>query len=191
MIDVPVNIKIFIEGEEEIGSPFMAEFIEENKKDLEADVIVIADSGNIKSGVPTITTSLRGLVDGIIVVDQKMNPVHSGLGGGVVPDAFMVLSKIISSFHNEKGELLIDGLTPTDQDVYELSEEFVQNSLSSNGVNLFEMDSFLQYTLGHLHSLRKKLNYQSEEFVQNSLSYSKRLWLGTSIEYFSYRCPTR
>ena len=52
-----------------------------------------------------------------------MNPVHSGLGGGVVPDAFMVLSKIISSFHNEKGELLIDGLTPTDQDVYELSEE--------------------------------------------------------------------
>ncbi len=140
--DLPVNIKIFIEGEEEIGSPFMAEFIEENKKDLEADVIVIADSGNIKSGVPTITTSLRGLVDGIIVVDQQMNPVHSGLGGGVVPDAFMVLSKIISSFHNEKGELLIDGLTPTDQDVYELSEEFVQNSLSSNGVNLFEMDSY-------------------------------------------------
>ena len=68
--DIPVNIKIFIEGEEEIGSPF-TEFIEENKGNLEADVIVIADSGNIKSGVPTITTSLRGLVDGIIVVDCK------------------------------------------------------------------------------------------------------------------------
>ena len=158
--DLPVNIKIFIEGEEEIGSPFMAEFIEENKKDLEADVIVIADSGNIKSGVPTITTSLRGLVDGIIVVDQQMNPVHSGLGGGVVPDAFMVLSKIISSFHNEKGELLIDGLTPTDQDVYELSEEFVQNSLSSNGVNLFEMDS-----------------------------YSKRLWLEPALSILAIDAP--
>ena len=54
-----------------------------------------------------------------------MNPVHSGLGGGVVPDAFYILSKIISSFIR-KGELLIDGLTPTDQDVYELSEEFAQ-----------------------------------------------------------------
>ena len=77
---LPVNIKIFIEGEEEIGSPYMAEFIAENREDLEADVIVIADSGNIKSGVPTITTSLRGLVDGVIVVDQQMDPVHSGLG---------------------------------------------------------------------------------------------------------------
>ena len=55
----PVNLKIFIEGEEEIGSPYMTEFIAENREDLEADVIVIADSGNIKSGVPTITTSLR------------------------------------------------------------------------------------------------------------------------------------
>ena len=52
----PVNLKIFIEGEEEIGSPYMTEFIAENREDLEADVIVIADSGNIKSGVPTITT---------------------------------------------------------------------------------------------------------------------------------------
>ena len=95
--DLPVNIKIFIEGEEEIGSPTMEQFIIENKKDLEADVIVIADSGNIKSGLPTVTTSLRGLVDGTIVVEQPMNAVHSGLGGGIVPDAFMILSKIISS----------------------------------------------------------------------------------------------
>ena len=100
------------------------------------------------------------MVDGIIVVDQQMNPVHSGLGGGVVPDAFMVLSKIISSFHNEKGELLIDGLTPTDQDVYELSEEFVQNALSSNGVNLFEMDS-----------------------------YSKRLWLEPALSILAIDAP--
>ena len=121
---LPVNIKIFIEGEEEIGSPYMTEFIAENRRDLEADVIVIADSGNIKSGVPTITTSLRGLVDGVIVVDQQMEPVHSGLGGGVVPDAFMILSRIIASFHNDKGELLIEGLTPTEQDVFELSDEF-------------------------------------------------------------------
>ncbi len=157
---LPVNIKIFIEGEEEIGSPYMTEFIAENREDLEADVIVIADSGNIKSGVPTITTSLRGLVDGVIVVDQKMEPVHSGLGGGVVPDAFMILSRIISSFHNDKGELLIEGLTPTEQDVFELSDEFVKSSLSSTGVNLFEMDS-----------------------------YSKRLWLEPALSVLAIDAP--
>ena len=157
---LPVNIKIFIEGEEEIGSPYMSEFIAENREDLEADVIVIADSGNIKSGVPTITTSLRGLVDGVIVVDQKMEPVHSGLGGGVVPDAFMILSRIIASFHNDKGELLIEGLTPTEQDVFELSDEFVKSSLSSNGVELFEMDS-----------------------------YSKRLWLEPALSILAIDAP--
>ena len=158
--DLPVNIKIFIEGEEEIGSPYMTEFIAENRRDLEADVIVIADSGNIKSGVPTITTSLRGLVDGVIVVDQQMEPVHSGLGGGVVPDAFMILSRIISSFHNDKGELLIEGLTPTEQDVFELSDEFVKSSLSSTGVNLFQMDS-----------------------------YSKRLWLEPALSILAIDAP--
>ena len=157
---LPVNIKIFIEGEEEIGSPYMTEFIAENRRDLEADVIVIADSGNIKSGVPTITTSLRGLVDGVIVVDQQMEPVHSGLGGGVVPDAFMILSRIIASFHNDKGELLIEGLTPTEQDVFELSDEIVKSSLSSNGVELFEMDS-----------------------------YSKRLWLEPALSILAIDAP--
>ena len=157
---LPVNIKIFIEGEEEIGSPYMTEFIAENRRDLEADVIVIADSGNIKSGVPTITTSLRGLVDGVIVVDQQMESVHSGLGGGVVPDAFMILSRIIASFHNDKGELLIEGLTPTEQDVFELSDEFVKSSLSSNGVELFEMDS-----------------------------YSKRLWLEPALSILAIDAP--
>ena len=60
--DLPVNIKIFIEGEEEIGSPTMSDFIEQNREALEADVIVIADSGNVKIGVPTITTTLSCLL---------------------------------------------------------------------------------------------------------------------------------
>ena len=115
--ELPVNIKVFIEGEEEIGSPTMSLFIDQNREALEADVIVIADSGNVKIGVPTVTTTLRGLVDGIIEVDQPMRPIHSGVGGGVVPDAFMVLSRIISSFHDEKGNLMIEGLTPTDMQV--------------------------------------------------------------------------
>ena len=140
--DLPVNIKIFIEGEEEIGSPTMEQFIIDNKKDLEADVIVIADSGNIKSGLPTVTTSLRGLVDGTIVVEQPMNAVHSGLGGGIVPDAFMILSKIISSFHNDKGELQIEGLTPTEAEVFEIPKDDIKKLLGSEEINLFETESY-------------------------------------------------
>ena len=139
--NLPVNIKVFIEGEEEIGSPCMAEFLDEYQDDLEADVIIIADSGNIKIGTPTVTTSLRGLVDGVIIVEQPMRAVHSGLGGGVVPDAFMVLSKIIASFHNEKGELQIEGLTPSDMEVLELEEKDIKEIFGSADINLFELDS--------------------------------------------------
>ena len=139
--NLPVNIKVFIEGEEEIGSPCMAKFLDEYQDDLEADVIIIADSGNIKIGTPTVTTSLRGLVDGVIVVEQPMRAVHSGLGGGVVPDAFMVLSKIIASFHNEKGELQIEGLTSSDMEVLELEEKDIKEIFGSKDINLFELDS--------------------------------------------------
>ena len=156
----PVNIKVFIEGEEEIGSPTMEQFITENKEDLEADVIVIADSGNIKSGLPTVTTSLRGLVDGTIVVDQPMKAVHSGLGGGIVPDAFMVLSKIISSFHNDKGELQIEGLTPSDGEVFEIPKDDIKKLLGSEEINLFETDS-----------------------------YSKRLWLEPALSVLAIDAP--
>ena len=158
--DLPVNIRIFIEGEEEIGSPTMSDFIEQNREALEADVIVIADSGNVKIGVPTITTSLRGLADAIIEVDQPMRPVHSGMGGGIVPDAFMVLSKIIASFHNEKGDLMIEGLTPTDMKVAELDKSYTQKMLGSEEINLFDTESI-----------------------------SKRLWLEPALDVLAIDAP--
>ena len=159
--DLPVNIRIFIEGEEEIGSPTMSDFIEQNREALEADVIVIADSGNVKIGVPTITTSLRGLADAIIEVDQPMRPVHSGMGGGIVPDAFMVLSKIIATFHNEKGDLMIEGLTPTDMKVAELDKSYTQKMLGSEEINLFDTDSI-----------------------------SKRLWLEPALDVLAIDAPS-
>jgi acetylornithine deacetylase/succinyl-diaminopimelate desuccinylase-like protein len=158
--DLPVNLKIFIEGEEEIGSPTMTEFINQNRDALESDVIIIADSGNVRIGTPTITTTLRGLVDAIIEVDQPMRPIHSGVGGGVVPDAFLVLSKIISSFHNEKGELLIEGLTPTEMQVTELEESFLKKMLGSDDINLFDTESI-----------------------------SKRLWLEPALDVLAIDAP--
>mgnify|MGYP001360378445 FL=1 len=158
--DLPVNIRIFIEGEEEIGSPTMSDFIEQNREALEADVIVIADSANVKIGVPTITTTLRGLVDGFIEVDQPMRPVHSGMGGGIVPDAFMVLSKIIASFHDDKGNLQIEGLTPTDMNVAELDESYTKKMLGSEEINLFDTESI-----------------------------SKRLWLEPALDVLAIDAP--
>lgn len=158
--DLPVNLKIFIEGEEEIGSPTMTEFINQNRDALESDVIIIADSGNVRIGTPTITTTLRGLVDAIIEVNQPMRPIHSGVGGGVVPDAFLVLSKIISSFHNEKGELLIEGLTPTEMQVTELEESFLKKMLGSEDINLFDTKSI-----------------------------SKRLWLEPALDVLAIDAP--
>jgi len=159
--DLPVNLKIFIEGEEEIGSPTMTEFINQNRDALESDVIIIADSGNVRIGTPTITTTLRGLVDAIIEVDQPMRPIHSGVGGGVVPDAFLVLSKIISSFHNEKGELLIEGLTTTEMQVTELEESFLKKMLGSEDIELFDTESI-----------------------------SKRLWLEPALDVLAIDAPS-
>ncbi len=158
--DLPVNIRIFIEGEEEIGSPTMSDFIEQNREALEADVIVIADSANVKIGVPTITTTLRGLVDGFVEVNQPMRPVHSGMGGGIVPDAFMVLSKIIASFHDDKGNLQIEGLTPTDMNVEELDESYTKKMLGSEDINLFDAESI-----------------------------SKRLWLEPALDVLAIDAP--
>ena len=139
---LPVNIKVFIEGEEEIGSPTMEEFIKQNREDLEADVIVIADSGNIKIGEPTITTSLRGLVDATIKVKIPIQPVHSGVGGGIVPDAMMVLSKVLSSFHDEEGNLQINGLDVDKQKVTELDKELIKKMLGGEkNIPFFETSS--------------------------------------------------
>ena len=139
---LPVNIKVFIEGEEEIGSPTMEEFIKQNREDLEADVIVIADSGNIKIGEPTITTSLRGLVDATIKVKIPIQPVHSGVGGGIVPDAMMVLSKVLSSFHDEEGNLQINGLDVDKQKVTELDKQLIKKMLGGEkNIPFFETSS--------------------------------------------------
>ena len=130
--NLPVNIKLFIEGEEEIGSPTMEAFVTENRDELDADVIVIADSGNIRIGEPTITTSLRGLVDATINIKLPIFPVHSGVGGGIIPDAMMVLSKILSSFHDEDGKLLIEGLTVDKSEVTEMDKEILDKMLGGD-----------------------------------------------------------
>lgn len=108
--DLPVGLIVFIEGEEEIGSPTLLPFLQAHKEDLRADVIVIADSANWDIGVPALTTSLRGLVDATIEIRTLEHAVHSGMWGGVVPDAMITLSRLIATFHDEDGTVAVEGL---------------------------------------------------------------------------------
>jgi acetylornithine deacetylase/succinyl-diaminopimelate desuccinylase-like protein len=108
--DLPVGVTVFVEGEEEVGSETLPELLEQNKADLEADVIVIADSGNWDIGVPALTTSLRGLVRADVEVQTLDHSVHSGMWGGLVPDALMTLARLISTLHDDEGNVVIDGL---------------------------------------------------------------------------------
>src|SRR5262245_61400259 len=79
---LPVNIKMLVEGEEEVGSRNLMQFFERHKERLMSDVIVVCDTENIEVGLPCITYSLRGIVAALVEVQSARIPVHSGTGGG-------------------------------------------------------------------------------------------------------------
>jgi acetylornithine deacetylase/succinyl-diaminopimelate desuccinylase-like protein len=108
--DLPVNVVVFIEGEEEVGSDSLPALLEQHLDDLRADVIVIADSGNWDIGVPALTTSLRGLVRLDVEVRTLTHAVHSGMWGGLVPDSLMTLARLIASCHDDHGNVAVEGL---------------------------------------------------------------------------------
>lgn len=106
----PVGVTVFIEGEEEIGSPSLATIIERHHESLAADVFVIADSGNWEVGVPAFTTTLRGLADCVVEVATLDHTLHSGSFGGIVPDALTTLCRLLATLHDDNGRVAIEGL---------------------------------------------------------------------------------
>ncbi len=108
--DLPVSVTMFIEGEEEVGSDTLPALLKEHHDRLRADVIVIADSGNWDIGVPALTTSLRGLLRVDVEVRTLTHAVHSGMWGGLVPDALIALSRLIARLHDDRGNVAIRGL---------------------------------------------------------------------------------
>ena len=106
----PVGVVLFVEGEEEIGSPTLTALLAEHRELLRSDVIVIADSGNAAVDVPALTTSLRGLVDVLVEVRVLERPVHSGLYGGAVGDALTALCRLLATLHDEHGDVAVPGL---------------------------------------------------------------------------------
>jgi acetylornithine deacetylase/succinyl-diaminopimelate desuccinylase-like protein len=106
----PVGVTVFVEGEEESGSPSLGRLLAAHRDALAADVIVIADSDNWSTEVPALTVSLRGLVDCVVEVATLDHGLHSGIWGGVVPDALSVLVRLLASLHDDDGNVAVVGL---------------------------------------------------------------------------------
>lgn len=106
----PVGVTVFVEGEEESGSPSLGALLAAHRDKLAADVIVIADSDNWTPEVPALTVSLRGLADCVVEVQTLDHGLHSGLWGGVVPDALTVLVRLLAGLHDDDGNVAVAGL---------------------------------------------------------------------------------
>ncbi len=117
--ELPCNIKFLIEGEEEIGSDNLENFVKENKEKLKSDVILISDTSMIANDVPSITVGLRGLSYVEVEVTGPNIDLHSGVYGGAVANPINVLCSMIASLHDENRRITIPGFY---DDVIEVSE---------------------------------------------------------------------
>mgnify|MGYP006278298331 CR=1 FL=1 len=118
--NLPCNVKFMIEGEEEIGSGSLVVWCAENKKMLEADIILVSDTSMLGENMPSITTGLRGLAYWQVEVTGPNRDLHSGLFGGAVANPINILCKLIAQMTDENGRVTTPGFY---DDVMEVSEE--------------------------------------------------------------------
>jgi acetylornithine deacetylase/succinyl-diaminopimelate desuccinylase-like protein len=107
--DLPVNVHLVIEGEEEIGSVHLGSFLEENRGALKSDVAVISDTGMIARGVPTLSYGLRGVTALEVKVTGPKMDLHSGVFGGAVANPITALAQLLATLHDREGRVAIAG----------------------------------------------------------------------------------
>lgn len=105
-----VGVRVVAEGSEEMGTGGLEDLVAERPELFAADLILIADSGNIAAGRPTLTTSLRGMAAVVARIDTLAGEVHSGMFGGPAPDALAALIALLATLHDESGGTTVDGL---------------------------------------------------------------------------------
>ena len=144
--DTPCNIKVIIEGEEEVGSVHLSDFLKQNISKLKADVILISDTGIINNDTPCITNGLRGLCYMEVELVGPNRDLHSGIYGGGVDNPLNVLCKLIGSLKDDKGHITIDGFY---DDVLEIdAAEKAQINAVPITVNEFEQSIGLPKSFG-------------------------------------------
>ncbi|MFS0690856.1 dipeptidase [Sporosarcina sp. 179-K 8C2 HS] len=160
---LPVNVKFIIEGEEEIGSPNLEKYIEENKEKLAADIIVISDTGMYGPGKPAICYGLRGLAGVQIDVKGAKGDLHSGIYGGGVQNPIHAISEILASFHDKEGTIAVDGFY---EDVRPLADE---ERAAYEALNFDE------------NALKQEIGV-NELFGEKGYSYLERTWTRPTLE---------
>nr|WP_157551732.1 dipeptidase [Kineosphaera limosa] len=139
----PVNVIVFVEGEEEAGSRSLPALLAEHHDALACDALVIADSGNWDIGTPALTTTLRGNVRVEVTVRTLDHGLHSGMFGGVVPDAITAMCRLLATLHDERGEVAVAGLTARDDTAVDYDEARVRaESGVLEGVDLLGSGSY-------------------------------------------------
>ncbi len=116
---LPINIKVMIEGEEEVGSVSLWNFVQENRQRLKADALVVSDTSMLAKGVPSVTYGLRGLNYYQIELTAASQDLHSGVFGGAVPNPITILAETIAKLHDENFHVTVPGFY---SDVAELSK---------------------------------------------------------------------
>ncbi|TAI47139.1 dipeptidase [Flagellimonas allohymeniacidonis] len=134
---LPCNVKFMIEGEEEVGSDSLADFLNDHKEKLDNDIILISDTGMVANDIPSITTGLRGLSYVEVEVTGPNRDLHSGIYGGAVPNPINVLSKMIASLHDENNHITIPGF-------YDKVEELTDAERAEMAEAPFDLEAYKQ-----------------------------------------------
>lgn len=136
--ELPVNVKIVVEGSEEQGTGGLDNFVEENPEALRADAILICDTGNFELGLPTLTSSLRGIANVVVTVKTLAGAQHSGVYGGSAPDALTALIHMLAGLTDANGNTTIEGLDATQgwDGVEYAPEQFAKDAGVLDGVGL-------------------------------------------------------
>jgi acetylornithine deacetylase/succinyl-diaminopimelate desuccinylase-like protein len=135
---VPVHVKVIAEGSEEMGTGGLERYAEQHPELLEADTVVIGDAGNFRVGLPTVTSTLRGMTLVRVQIDTLEGNLHSGQFGGAAPDALAALIRVLDSLRAEDGSTTVEGLAPeTRWDGLQYDEaQFRQDARVLDGVGL-------------------------------------------------------